>query len=65
METKICSKCNLEKNLSEFYNSKNTKDKKRPECKDCFKQKAIINYYDNKETRLKVIKIYREKTMIK
>jgi len=60
MENKICSKCNIEKQYSEFYNSNNTKDKKRPECKDCFKRKAIDNYQNNRNVRLDIAKKYRD-----
>lgn len=35
MTTKICSKCNAEKNLDQFCNSKSSSDGKRPECRKC------------------------------
>ena len=35
METKICKKCGLEKDICNFYNSKKTKDGKRNYCKKC------------------------------
>ena len=42
METKICSKCGLEKNLSEFYKRKETKDGYRSDCKKCFNKNGLI-----------------------
>jgi hypothetical protein len=35
METKICKKCGVEKNVSEFYSQKTRKDGKRSSCKLC------------------------------
>jgi len=35
METKICKKCNEEKELNQFHNKNNTKDKKHYWCKLC------------------------------
>jgi hypothetical protein len=35
METKVCKKCGEEKNISEFYLDKTTKDGKRSSCKVC------------------------------
>lgn len=35
MKTKICVKCNIEKDLSAFYNDKSTSDGKRNSCKKC------------------------------
>lgn len=49
MKSKICTKCGIEKPLSEFYNRKQTKDGKRSACKDCinFSNKKWIN--ENRE----------------
>lgn len=41
METKVCSKCSIEKKISDFY-------KGRPECKECKKNISILNYNSNK-----------------
>ena len=38
METKICSKCNLEQNKTEFRNDRTKKDGLRPDCKTCSKK---------------------------
>jgi gas vesicle protein len=40
---KICTKCNIEKNESEFFKDKGKKDGLRCECKECFKQYLIKN----------------------
>lgn len=37
MTTKICSKCQQEKPLSEFWVLAHSKDGKRPDCKQCYK----------------------------
>ena len=38
MVTKICSKCNLEQNKTEFRNDRTKKDGLRPNCKTCSKK---------------------------
>lgn len=41
---KICSKCNIEKPISEFWKRKETRDGYRTDCKDCIKNKnSYIN----------------------
>lgn len=35
METKICTKCNLEKDIENFYVCKKGSDKRTSECKEC------------------------------
>jgi len=51
---KICNKCKEEKELSEFNDSKTTKDKLRSECKICF-LKNQRNRRRTKEGKLKTI----------
>lgn len=57
---KVCSKCRLEKSLSEFYTDKKRKDGKTPQCKDCAKayreanknriaETKRLRYQENKE----------------
>ena len=41
MESKICTQCNIEKHINNFY-------KKYSECKDCNIKRAVKRYYDNK-----------------
>jgi hypothetical protein len=58
METKICSKCNEEKNTSEFYiNPAN--DKLRAACKVCFTNICKMYKEKNKEKVKKYHKQYR------
>lgn len=60
MKTKICSKCNLEKELVNYPKDKNRKDGYYVYCKECrkltyqshietLKEKSRKYYYDNKE----------------
>jgi len=44
METKICSKCKIEKTINKFYKNKNLKDGLSSWCKEC-KGKAGKEYY--------------------
>ncbi len=46
--TKICNKCNLGKELSEFYKGNKYKDGYRCECKECQKK-----YYENNPVKVK------------
>tara|TARA_R110002074_G_scaffold26105_1_gene77056 strand:+ start:41 stop:727 length:687 start_codon:yes stop_codon:yes gene_type:complete len=60
MDTKVCSKCGVEKALCEFYNNKNTKDGKSYECKECIKQQNKIYREANKSKVAERKKAYRE-----
>ena len=42
MESKICTQCNIEKYINNFY-------KKYSECKDCNIKRGVKRYYDNKK----------------
>lgn len=44
--TKVCSKCNIEKPLDEFVRDKRRKYGRRSQCKECH-NKQIRNYYHN------------------
>ena len=55
---KTCTKCHTEKDISEFYKCKRSKDGYRQMCKECFKSIDKINKERNKEK----LKIYRTKT---
>ena len=52
MKTKICTKCGIEKPLSEFYFRKDN-NKYRNECKKC---NNIISHNYNNKNRVKIIK---------
>lgn len=45
METKVCKKCNIEKNVCEFGNLKSSKDGYNKICKNC--RKTITDKYKN------------------
>lgn len=49
METKICCRCKIEKNMSEFFNSKRNKDGKSGVCKLCNNNRGRTYYEENKE----------------
>ena len=53
-ESKICSMCNIEKYINNFY-------KKNSECKDCNSERGLRRYYENKDNILNQRKIYHEK----
>lgn len=46
MSTKICFKCGVEKDLSEFYKHKNMPDGHVNKCKSCNKLDNLKNYQD-------------------
>jgi len=56
--TKICNKCNIEKSHDCFYKSSCTRDKLRPECKECSKIDDKKNRDANKDERNKKQKDY-------
>jgi len=55
---KICSKCNIEKDLKFFYKSKDKKDGYRSSCKDCDFLTKNKYYNDNKKILLEKQKEY-------
>ena len=54
MESKICTQCNIEKHINNFY-------KKYSECKNCNIKRGVKRYYDNKNKISMQQKIYYEK----
>jgi len=66
---KICTKCNLGKDESEFHKNKKTKDRMSKWCKECFQKWRDNNkdkkseydrqyYVDNAEKRIEYVKQY-------
>ena len=53
MERKICTHCNIEKNIEDFYN-------KYTECKICNSNRSLKRYYQNKDKLSNQRKIYYE-----
>lgn len=60
MEKKICSKCELEKMICDFYVLKKTPLQYRPKCKKCMIEECKIYQINNKEMTLNRNQIYRE-----
>lgn len=60
METKICNKCGIEKNIDEFELRKDT-GKYRNECKECKKNYLKKYYQDNRERLIELDKKRYEK----
>ena len=58
---KVCSKCKIEKNLSEFHERKNGKDEYRHVCKQCISDYGKEYYQKNIIKRRKQNNIWREK----
>ncbi len=56
--TKICTKCNKEKPISEFNNGKIYHDGKTPSCKLCIKEAKQLYYLKNKNKVLDNVKKY-------
>ena len=54
MESKVCTQCNIEKHINNFY-------KKYSECKDCNIKRRVKRYYDNEDKISMQQKIYYEK----
>ena len=54
MENKICTQCNIDKQIKKFY-------KKYSECKDCNIKRDVKRYYDNKDKISMQQKIFYEK----
>ena len=54
MDNKICTQCNIEKDIINFY-------KKYSECIDCNRARGLKRYYDNKDKISNQQKIYYEK----
>lgn len=52
MDTKVCSKCKIEKPITEFYKNKLKSDGLQSECKECHNNRHQSYYSVNKEKRL-------------
>ena len=60
MVTKVCNKCNVDKDVTEFYFYKGS-NKFYTTCKVCYKKSRKDYYRNNKESVSEKNKIYREK----
>ena len=54
MDTKMCTICNIEKDIKNFYN-------KYTECIDCNRARGLKRYYENKDKISMQQKLYYEK----
>ena len=61
MESKVCSKCGVEKPLSEFALNKTRKDGHASDCKDCRKQYRDEHYRLHKEQYKEKAAAYKRK----
>jgi len=55
---KRCKKCDLKKELHEYYKSNKTKDGYHNSCKSCWKKRRAKRYLENKETVQKQCRAY-------
>jgi hypothetical protein len=71
-DMKTCTKCKIEKDFSEFYSRKISKDNLYPSCKECYKKYCVINkekislrnklwFEKNKEHKIQYDKEYKQK----
>ncbi len=62
MKPKVCSKCNLLKNLSDFYQRKKYRAGEYYEkCKDCMKLRGRSYYYKNQSRQKELALIRKQK----
>ena len=54
MESKICTQCNFQKHINNFY-------EKYSECKECNIKRGVKRYYDNEDKISMQQEIYYEK----
>ena len=57
---KICSKCEIEKELMEFHKQKISKDGHRSICKECRKEEGKKYYEENQDIIIEKTKEYRK-----
>jgi hypothetical protein len=60
METKICSKCKVDKDVCEFYLRKESPDGFRNECKKCLLKNSKEKYTEKKDEKINQSKKYYE-----
>ena len=57
--TKTCTKCNIEKELTEFHKRKTSKVGYKPQCKSCRKEEMATRYKSNKEHILEKVRKWK------
>ena len=58
--TKVCTTCEIEKGVDEYYKKKTGKYGVRGECKCCYAERRKAYYLANREAALEYRKAYRE-----
>ena len=61
MNTKVCSKCKVDKNLSDYYKNKSKKDGLCELCKSCLSAIQKEYYQNNREAVIQRTKKYAAK----
>jgi hypothetical protein len=61
METKICSKCGVEKEVCEFYKKPKKENEVRSTCKICMNENSTLYYQKNIELEKEKRRIYSKK----
>jgi hypothetical protein len=61
MQTKTCTTCGIEKEVSKFYTHKECKFGVNSSCKECEKQRDKTQYQNNKDKKLQSCKEYYNK----
>lgn len=64
MSTKVCNKCNIEKDLKDFYDCITSTDKKRGACKICVSLQKKEKYKNLNDEEIKVIRERNKKWSI-
>lgn len=59
-QTKVCSKCGVEKEVGEFHANRRTKDGKRALCKACVREHNKARYAANREYFLRKAAAYKD-----
>ena len=62
---KTCNKCNIEKDISDFYKSKSSSDGLYSSCKDCDRLRRMEYYESNRLSIIKKKKEYVENNIEK
>ena len=61
LETKVCSKCGIEKPIEMFGKCESNKDKLQYMCKECTNKYAALYYKEHRNKRKKYRKEYHKK----
>jgi hypothetical protein len=65
METKICTKCKVEKAITEYQKNPSKKEGIRSQCKECVSVRRKLYYQNKKESIIEITRQYYEANKIK